>query len=91
MPKPDGCLRQPGEKTVWQTENDLRARIQELNSGAENPFGRLVDTITETDGSAESIRPLVNQLAHGVRRAVNGMIGRSQATTSEPASTGRVK
>lgn len=76
---------------MWQTENELRARIKELNSGSENPCGRLVDTITETDGSAESIEPLVNQLIHGVRRAVHGMIGRSRVTTSEPASTGRVK
>ena len=76
---------------MWQTENDLRARIQELNSGTENPCGRLVDTITETDGSVESIKPLVNQVIHGVRRAVHGMIGRSQRTTSEPASTGGVK
>jgi hypothetical protein len=76
---------------MWQTENDLRARIQELNSGAENPCGRLIDTITETDGSGESTKLLLNRLIHGVRRAVQGIIGRSQATISEPASMGRAK
>ena len=76
---------------MWQTENDLRFRIQELNSGAGDDYARLFDTITETDGSAGSGEPLVDRLMDRVKRAVQGMSGGSQPTMSEPASMGRVK
>ncbi len=76
---------------MWQTENDLRTRIQALDSGAGDHYARLFDTLTETDGSAESGDPLVDQLMGRVKRAVQWMSGGSQPTMSGPASMGRAK
>ena len=76
---------------MWQTENDLRNRIQELDSGTSDRYGRLFDTITETDGSARTGVPLVNRLMDRIRRAVRGMGSRSQPTMPESASMGHAK
>jgi hypothetical protein len=71
---------------MWQTENDLRTHIRDLNSGAGDHYARLIDTITETDGSAESREPLLGQLMNRIKRAVQRMGGDSQPTISGPAS-----
>jgi len=76
---------------MWQTENDLRNRIRELDSGASNRYGRLFDTMTETDGSARTGEPLVNRLMDRIRRAVRGMGSRSQPTMPGSASVGHAK
>lgn len=76
---------------MWQTENDLRTRIQELSSGTGNRNVRLLDTITETDGSAGPGKLLANRLMDRVKRVVQGLSGRSQPAVSQPASTGHAK
>lgn len=76
---------------MWQTENDLRTRIQELSSGTDNRNARLLDTLTETDGSAGPRKLLVNRLMDRVKRVVQGLSGRSQPTMSQPASMGHAK
>lgn len=70
---------------MWQTENDLHSRIRDLNSGAGDHYARLVDTLTETDGSADSREPLVDRLMVRVKRAIARIGNGSQPTMSEPA------
>ena len=76
---------------MWQTENDLHTRIRDLNSGAGDHYARLVDTLTETDGSAESREPLVDRLMDRVKRGITRIGNGSQATMSEPASVESTK
>ena len=76
---------------MWQTENDLRARIQNLDSRAGDRYARLFDTLTETDGSAEPRGPLLERLADRIRRALQGVGSGPQPTMLEPASVGRAR
>ena len=76
---------------MWQTENDLHTRIRDLNSGADHHYARLIDTLTETDGSAESRAPLVDRLKDRVKRAIASIGNGSQPTMSEPASVQSTK
>ena len=76
---------------MWQTENDLHARIRDLNCGAGDHYAQLIDTLTETDGSAKSGAQPVGQLKDRVKRAIARIGIGSQATMSEPASVGFTK
>ncbi len=76
---------------MWQTENDLHTRIRDLNSGAGDHYARLVDTLTETDGSAESREPLVDRLMDRVKRGITRIGNGSQPRMSEPASVESTK
>ena len=71
---------------MWQTENDLHARIRDLNSGTGDHYARLLDTLTETDGSAESRESLVDKLMDRVKRAINRIGDGSRPAISAPAS-----
>lgn len=68
---------------MWQTENDLHARIRDLNSGTGDHYARLLDTLTETDGSAAPRESLVDKLMHRIKRAVTWIGNGSQLTMSE--------
>ena len=71
---------------MWQTENDLHYRIRELDSGAGDHYARLLDTLSETDGSAQSREPLVDRLIDRVKHAFARIGGGSQPTMSGLAS-----
>lgn len=71
---------------MWQTENDLHTRIRDLNSGAGDHYARLIDTLTETDGSAASRAPLVARLKDSVNRAIAWIGNGSKPAMSGPAS-----
>ncbi len=76
---------------MWQTENDLRYRIRDLDSRACENHAQLFDTITETDGSAESSRRLRNRLMSLVEHIIQKISRRSGVPISDPASVGPAK
>lgn len=48
---------------------DIETRVRNLSAEANDRHARLLDTMTETDGSANSGRRLISRLAEGVKQA----------------------
>ncbi len=61
-PKPDGCWKQPRDNIMWRTENDLRARIQELDSGAGDRLLEILDDRHDNSSTIVSGDSLADQM-----------------------------
>jgi hypothetical protein len=71
--------------TMWNI--DIETRIRDLNAEAENRRARLLDTMTETDGSAKD-RPLGDStIVQRIKQALCALRHRSRAVFSRPIWT----
>lgn len=65
---------------------DIETRIRDLNATAEDRQVRLLDTMTETDGSANTGRIALARIVERFKRVFGHPIGGSAAHASRPAS-----
>ncbi len=66
---------------------DIETRIRDLNAEAEDHRARLLDTMTETDGSAKG-RPFGDSpIVQRIKQALGALRHRSRALLSRPVST----
>lgn len=65
---------------------DIETRIRDLNAEAENHQVRLLDTMTETDGSANTGRIALARIVERFKRAFGNSVSRSAARAPRPAS-----
>lgn len=65
---------------------DIETRVRDLNTQAENRSARLLDTMTETDGSANTGRIALARIVERFKRVFGHPIGGSAAHASRPAS-----
>lgn len=65
---------------------DIETRVRELNTQAENRSARLLDTMTETDGSAKLGRIALSRLAERCMGALGRKAGKFRSFPARPAS-----
>jgi hypothetical protein len=65
---------------------DIETRIRDLNAAAENRQARLLDTMTETDGSANTGRIALARIVERFKRAFGHPLGGSAAHAPRSAS-----
>lgn len=71
---------------MWQTENDLRTYIRELDRGGDAHCARLMETMSERDGSSAPEASLAERLLDRIKRVISGTSGRSRPVASTSAS-----
>ncbi len=63
---------------------DIETRIRDLNAEADNRHARLLDTMTETDGSAKSGRFVITRIVERVKQAFGVPSRSSHPALSRP-------